>query len=94
MTRPIAAVAAGALFSALAVSGITPATAATTSFSSCTKLHKVYRYGVAKSAAAAASQVRTHHYRPAYSKQAQKVYWANYKRLDRDHDGTACEVTK
>lgn len=94
MSRPIVVVAAGAMFGAMAVSGVASANASTTTFSSCAKLHQVYRYGVAKSAAAAAAQVRTHHYRPAYTKQAQNVYWANYKRLDRDHDGTACEVTK
>ena len=72
--------------------GVTPAEAATTYFSSCANLHKVYRYGVAKSSAAAAYQVRTHHQRPAYTAAAQKAYWANYTRLDRDRDGTACEV--
>lgn len=94
MTKPFAALAGGALLATLAVSGVAPANAATTYFSSCASLHKVYPHGVAKSAAAATYQVRHGHYRPAYSAQAQKVYAANYKRLDRDRDGTACEVTR
>jgi len=60
-------------------------------YSSCTKLTKVFPHGVAKSAAAAAKQVRAGNSRPAYGTKAKKVYWENRSRLDRDKDGTACE---
>lgn len=69
----------------------TPADAVTYYYSSCTKLAKVFPHGVAKSAAAAAYQVRQGYGRPAYGTRAKKVYATNYKRLDRDRDGTACE---
>ena len=67
-----------------------PAEAATY-YSSCAKLTKDFRNGVAKSKAAANRAVRDGHSRPATSKRAKNVYWKNYTRLDRDRDGTACE---
>lgn len=67
------------------------ADAAGTSYSSCAKLTRVFPHGVAKSATAAAKQVRQGYGRPSTTARAKKVYWANYKRLDRDRDGTACE---
>jgi hypothetical protein len=94
MFKPVSAAVSAALFASVVVAGVAPADAATTYYSSCYNLHKTFRYGVAKSYAAAQYQYRTHHYRPAYTAFAQKVYWANYKRLDRDRDGTACEVTR
>lgn len=60
-------------------------------YSSCAKLTKVFPNGVAKSKAAANKQVRQGNSRPAHGKRAKKVYWKNYKSLDRDKDGTACE---
>lgn len=70
------------------------AAAGATVFSSCAKLHRVWPNGVAKSQAAAAYQVRTGHYRPAYGPKARRVYWANYRGRDADRDGTACERTR
>lgn len=67
------------------------ADAAGITYSSCAKLTRVYPHGVAKSATAAAKQVRLGYGRPSTTARAKKVYWANYKRLDRDRDGTACE---
>lgn len=61
---------------------------AATRFANCTAMHKVYKYGVAKSTAAANYQVRHGHHRPAVRP---KVYNANIH-SDRDHDGTACEA--
>lgn len=61
---------------------------AATRFANCTAMHKVYKYGVAKSNAAADYQVRHGNHRPAVRP---KVYYANI-RSDRDHDGTACEA--
>ena len=66
------------------------AQAAPKTYSSCTKLHKDFKYGVAKSKKAAKKQVSQGNAMPAYSDRAQKVYWANDTNLDRD--GTACET--
>ena len=63
--------------SMLAVAG--PAEAVT-KFSNCTQMHKTYKYGVARSDAAANRQQRTDHYRPAVRP---KVYRANTN-SDRD----------
>ncbi|WP_457204074.1 excalibur calcium-binding domain-containing protein [Nocardioides sp. HB32] len=59
-------------------------------FPNCTAMHRVYRHGVARSAAAADRQVRTGHYRPAVRP---RVYRVN-RESDADHDGTACEVSR
>jgi hypothetical protein len=70
--------------------GVFPAAAAT-KYANCTALHRhFYRYGVARSAAAAQRQVNTGHYKPRVSR---RVYRAN-THLDADKDGTACEVTR
>lgn len=61
---------------------------AATKFANCTAMHKVYKYGVAKSKKAATYQVKHGNHRPAVRP---KVYWANTK-SDRDKDGTACEA--
>src|SRR6478609_5265439 len=66
--------------------------AAPKTYPSCTKLHKDFKDGVAKSKKAAKKQVSQGNAMPAYSDRAQKVYWANHTNLDRDHDGTACET--
>ena len=60
-------------------------------YSSCAKLTKTFKHGVAKSAAAAQKQVNQGYGRPAYGPKAKKVYDKNKGRLDRDKDGTACE---
>jgi hypothetical protein len=69
-----------------------PAEAATTAFANCTALHKVYKYGVATSSYAAA------HAKPAKTKiKAPKVSSSLYsknKKMDRDKDGVACEVSR
>ncbi len=70
--------------------GVFPAAAAT-KYANCTALHRhYYRYGVARSAAAAQRQVNTGHYKPRVSR---AVYRAN-SNLDADKDGTACEVSR
>lgn len=89
MPRILAASALGA--AALSAVLIAPAQASSYSFSNCTSLARVYHHGVAKSAAAASYQVRQGYGRPATTARAKKVYWANYRSMDRDHDGTACE---
>ena len=90
--RIASAVAATALaLPVVALSAPQADAAAGTYYSSCAKLTRVYPHGVAKSATAAAKQVRQGYGRPSTTARAKKVYWANYKRLDRDRDGTACE---
>ena len=71
----------------------TSADATGTYYSSCDRLHRVWPHGVAKSAAAAQRQVNQGNLRPASGPRARNVYWANYTRLDRDRDGTACETS-
>lgn len=74
---------------AVAVAGAAvPAEAAATTFSNCTAMHRVYKHGVSKSAAAASKQVRAGYGRPAVKP---AVYSANIG-SDRDRDGTACEA--
>ena len=46
-------------------------------YSSCAKLHKDFKHGVAKSKKAAKKQVADGLSMPAYSDRAQKVYWSN-----------------
>lgn len=87
-----AAVAATLLVSPLAVVAVAgPADAAGRSYRNCDALARDFRHGVAKSAAAAQKQVRDGYGRPATTKRAKAVYRTNYRSLDRDRDGTACE---
>lgn len=77
------------LISVVAVVLLVPSlpAASAKAFSNCTQLQKVYKYGVARSVTASkAVGVIT----PAVNA---KVYNEN-KKLDRDNDGIACEVTK
>lgn len=60
-------------------------------YSSCDKLTKDFKHGVARSKQAADKQVRNGYGRPSYTKKAKSVYKTNKSRLDRDNDGTACE---
>ena len=67
------------------------AQAATTKFTSCDSLSKVYKYGVSMSSSAQTRAVRDGMYKPALKPQ---VYENSYKTLDRDKDGTMCEVPR
>ena len=67
------------------------ADAAAPYFRSCAALTAKWPNGVAKGPVAANKAVRDGYSRPATSPLAKRVYWANYTRLDRDRDGTACE---
>lgn len=66
---------------ALALSFSLPSVAQAKTFKNCTELHKVYPWGVAKSAKAAGYTGATVN---------SKVYAENIK-SDRDKDGVACE---
>lgn len=80
------------LVSPLAVAAVaTPAEAAGVNYRNCTALTRDFKHGVAKNAASAQRQVRQGYGRPATTRRAKKVYWANYRSMDRDRDGTACE---
>jgi ABC-type sugar transport system substrate-binding protein len=87
-----AAACAVAAAAALTVgAGAVPAhAAAQTYYSSCDKLHRDFKHGVARSAKAAHKQVRDGYGLPAYGKHARDVYARNHANLDRDKDGTAC----
>lgn len=67
------------------------AEAAAPYFRSCDALTAKWPNGVAKGPVAANKAVRDGYSRPATSKLAVQVYWRNYRSLDRDKDGTACE---
>lgn len=69
----------------------TPAEATAPVFRSCDALTAKWPNGVAKGSVAAAKAVRDGYSRPATTKLAVQVYWQNYRSLDRDKDGTACE---
>ena len=70
---------------------MSPADAAAPSFRSCDALTAKWPNGVAKGPAAATKAVRDGYSRPATTTLAVQVYWTNYRNLDRDKDGTACE---
>lgn len=84
-----ALVASAFLASILSMSGADAATAPV--FRSCDALTARFPNGVAKSPAAAAAAVRDGYGRPATTRFAVQVYIANFRNLDRDRDGTACE---
>lgn len=92
MRRTVVTALATAAVSGLMLVGPVAANAQTY-YSSCTALHRDFRHGVAKSYTAARREHRLTGYpMAAYGRHAQKVYWANRSRLDRDKDGVDCEA--
>lgn len=88
-----ALLAATIVVSPLAVTAMTAAPAhAAKKYSNCDALHRDFKYGVARSKAAAQKQVRDGYHRPASGDRARAVYRTNNGPLDRDDDGTACEA--
>lgn len=69
----------------------TPSAAGNQRFTSCTQMHKVFKYGVAKDKQSQTRAVNDGMYRPALKP---SVYAASYKTLDRDKDGVMCEVPR
>jgi hypothetical protein len=61
-------------------------------YPSCRAMHKDFKHGVARGPKAAARQVHDGYGRPADGQRARDLYWANYRHLDSDKDGTACEA--
>jgi hypothetical protein len=82
------AVATIATTTVVSVAGMTPASAVTIRhFANCTAMHLVYRGGVARVGAHDKRASGHATYRPYINT---RLYNAN-SRLDRDHDGVACE---
>ena len=73
------------------VANVSSATAAPTRFTSCDALHKYYKYGISKDKQSQQLAVREGMYKPALQP---RVYADSYKTLDRDKDGTMCEVPR
>jgi hypothetical protein len=88
--RPRRGITAAVTVLALATLAVTapPSEAATTKFTSCAKMLRVYPKGIAKDKKAADRAVKNGQYRP---KVAPQVYRDSYKSLDRDKDGSMCE---
>lgn len=70
---------------------VSSANAAPTRFTSCDALHKYYKYGISKDKQSQLRAVREGMYKPALQP---RVYADSYKTLDRDKDGTMCEVPR
>lgn len=93
LVKAAAAIVGGALVTVPVITTAATADAAAVPvYKNCDAMHRDYKHGVAKSKAAADYQVRQGYGRPASTKYAQKVYWANHKQRDADSDGTACEA--
>lgn len=85
------ALAAAAASATLLVPATADAAAPGRYFPSCDALTRAWPHGVAKGPVAANAAVRDGYSRPATTSTAVAVYWRNYRNLDRDRDGTACE---
>jgi hypothetical protein len=60
-------------------------------YADCRAMRQDFKHGVAKGRKAAAKQVLDGFGRPDHGPHARQVYWGNYRSLDTDMDGTACE---
>ena len=87
LKRTVISLACASIF-CLGLSGLAEAT---TKFTSCDQMHKVFKYGIAKDKRSQERDVRACMYRPALKP---TVYAASYKTLDRDKDGVMCEVPR
>lgn len=82
---------AAALGLGLTIAPAQAAQTARTKFTSCDQMHGTFKYGISKSVRAQNRAVREGMYRPALRP---RVYADSYKTLDRDGDGTMCEVPR
>ena len=89
--NPLMSIAAVTCAAALALSGAPAANAAPTKFTSCDSMHKYYKYGISKDKKSQQRAVREGMYKPSLKP---RVYANSYKTLDRDKDGTMCEVPR
>ena len=67
------------------------AQATPTKFTSCDAMHKYYKYGISQDKKSQQRAVSEGMYKPSLQP---RVYAASYKTLDRDKDGTMCEVPR
>lgn len=88
MVKQTLAVVVSVVFLVVGLGGVADATS---KFTSCDQMHKVYKYGVAKDKRSQDRAVREGMYRPSLKP---TVYAASYKTLDRDKDGVMCEVPR
>jgi hypothetical protein len=92
MKRVVATVCAGVLLTAGVQIGVaSSASAAPTKFTSCASMYKYYKHGISKNKKAQKRAVKAGMYKPAVKP---AVYRDSYKTLDRDKDGTMCEVPR
>lgn len=82
---------AALIFVGGAAGAAAPASAAPTKFTSCASMYKHYKYGISKNKKAQKKAVKAGMYKPAVKP---AVYRDSYKTLDRDKDGTMCEVPR
>lgn len=87
----VAAVPAAVVAAALVVLSSPGAQAAPTRFTSCDSMHQYYKYGISKDKKSQQRAVREGMYKPSLQP---RVYADSYKTLDRDKDGTMCEVPR
>lgn len=92
MKRVAASACAGVLLVVGTQIGVaSSASAAPTKFTSCASMYKYYKYGISKNKKAQKRAVKTGMHKPAVKA---AVYRDSYKTLDRDRDGTMCEVPR
>ena len=89
--KPLMSIAAVTCAAAVVLSVAPAANAAPTRFTSCDAMHKYYKYGISKDKKSQQRAVREGMYKPALKP---GVYADSYKTLDRDKDGTMCEVPR
>jgi hypothetical protein len=92
MKRQVASLCGGVLL--LAGSQVvvaSSASAAPTKFTSCAAMYKYYKHGISINKAAQRRAVKAGMYKPDVKP---SVYRDSYKTLDRDKDGTMCEVPR
>lgn len=89
--NPLMSIAAVTCAAAVALTGTPAANAAPTKFTSCDAMHKYYKYGISKDKKSQQRAVREGMYKPSLQP---RVYADSYKTLDRDKDGTMCEVPR
>lgn len=79
------------LFAGVHIGLASAAHAAPTKFTSCAAMHKHYKYGISKDKKSQQRAVKEGMYKPSLQP---RVYADSYKTLDRDKDGTMCEVPR
>ena len=79
------------VFATVQIGVASSAGAAPTRFTSCDAMHQYYKYGISMNKKAQQRAVQEGMYKPSLQP---RVYADSYKTLDRDKDGTMCEVPR